>query len=553
MATKLTLPGDMTVSAFLERVRLSQPTGYASEVAIANAYHDGCGIADTERELARTFPNTHDAIMPVDVGVLRAVADEKARVCDGSPALELVDAKTRKPVETAPDGTVWAEVLAEGGLWSTLRRVDSRTVVARTGFVRVLWDDVDERLRLDVFDADKVFPHYDPDRPDIATAPVVLLELAPALNAKGEKERRFEAWVSVVDEAGKLVQSTKCVVNEAGDVLAGPEANPYYGPDGLQGQAPGGGDEVVRGGQYPVIPIVCLGDVTGVPWPMPLRQIVDFQRSINVQASNALHCKLTQAHGQWTATQTERQADSWTGAPAPKDPVSRLRATGQQSSGGGANLAFGPAEVVRAPYGWRLDHTAQGAQLAEIRQGLSEDLRNGCTLAGVPSRTLVPTDVVASGIAMIVEREPIERYRRERIAAFDRSIRRLGDLCRIVWNSHHEKEQRFLSVNGIRSVFVPDRLRPMVDPAAAAELATKLKATGLYPDAEVLAKVEGITVADAEARLAASAEARKRERDERMLGRVVIPPRAGAPVVDDDAGDTGDEDDAAEDDADDGG
>jgi hypothetical protein len=528
---KLFLPGDQSVPEFLTQVRASQPHGYASAVAVSNAYHDGCGVSDTIRELQRTFPNTADAIMPVDVGVLKAISDEKARVYEGDPDLDLIDARTRDEIETAADGvTQWEDVLDEADFWPTLRRSDSRTVVSRLAFVRVLWDAIDERLRLDVFDADKVFPLYNPDRPDIATAPVVMLELAPSYT-NGKPMRRFEVWTAVVDESGKVVDASITIVDETGEILREAQPNPYRGPNGLQGTEPN---------SYPVIPIVAIGDVTGVPWPWPLQQIVDFQRSINVQASNALHCKLTQSHGQWSAAQTEERADSWTGAPKPKDTKSRLLAT-REPDPTNQNLAFGPAEVLRVPYGWQLTHTAQGAQLAEIRQGLTEDLRNGCTLAGVPSRTLVPSDVQASGVALIVEREPVERYRRERVAAQTRSVERLGTYCRIVWNTHHDSAQRFLSAGGVKTRFVPDHLRPIVDPVQAADLAQKLKATGLYSDAQVLARVDGLTVEDAQAQLEATREERGAAMAARTgaVSRVFASPLAqarGTPAVESPAG-----------------
>lgn len=519
---KLILPGGRTVQGVIDEVVQTQGDAYRRAVATACAYLDGHWRADTEAWIRRVFPNTADAIEAVGLKVLLPISEEKSTEFDGSPALPLIDKASGEEVAETPSGVQWADVLDEGALWPTLGRLGTRTVPARLAFVRVLWDAVDERLRLDLFDADKVFPLYDPDRPDIATAPIVLLELAPIY--RDEKAvRRFEVWTAVRAPDGKTLTAEFCIVDETSEILSGPFPNPYTGPDGLQG---------LERASYPVIPIVGIGDVSTTPWPFPDQALIDAQRSINVEASNRLYCLLTQAHGQWVARQTVQNADAWNGAPAARDYGSIL-SSGRRAAEdtGQASLAFGPAEVVRAPYGWALDHVVQGAQLTALSEALEADLRHICVLNGVPSRTLVASAQVASGASMLVEREPLARYRRERIAAFSRTVGRLGDLCRIVWNTHHDDtSQRFLSAGGLRAKFRPDHLRPILDPTEAADLAQKLKATGLYSDAEVMSRVDGITVAEAAALLEASAGERTASAERRtgIVSRVFASPLAQA-------------------------
>lgn len=523
---KLVLPGGVTVAAHIASVRASQGSGYAPTVATACAYLDGMGRGDVESQLAKHFPNTHGSIEACTIDALRAVAEAKALVFDGNPKLGLVDAKSKADVAENASGRAWSDVITEAGAIDALRRVDVRSVVSRLAFARVLWDKIDGRLRIDVFDADKVFPCYDVDRPDLATAPFVLLELAPVIDAKGEQVRRFEAWTAEVDGDGATVGASVVVVDETGEILSDPRENPYGGPDGRPGQ-----------NKWPVIPIVAFGDLAQTPWPWPFVSVIDGQRALSVELSNALHCAILQSHGQWTATQTDQNADSWSGGARSSGGSMRTRT---QETSASVNVAFGPDVLSRAPFGWRLDHVTQGAQLAEIRAGFESRLRQFCTTNGIPAGVLVDSARNASGVALLVEREPLERYRRERIAAFDRAAHRFTTICRIVWNTHHEEPERFLSPGGVRAQVTFDRLRPLMDPIAAADLAVRLGQTGLFSDAERLAKVEGITVAEAEARLTASAEARAatQARREGLVGKVFASPLTQARgAVDDDEAD----------------
>lgn len=534
---KLVLPDGLSVKQLVERVRASQGPTYEHAVQTAVAYLNGLWRADTEAWIRRVFPNTADAIEPVGYDVLRPVSEAKALVFDGTPKLDLLRVSDSTAVTETPDGTRWATVLDEADLWATLRRLDVTTVASRLAFVRVLWDAVDARLRLDLFTADRVFPLYDPDRPDIQTAPVVMLELEGTRDAKGNPVRRFEVWTAVQDGTGATASAEVAIVDESGEILKGPERNPYRGPDGLQDQD-----------RYPVIPVMAIGDSTGVTWPYPVQSLVDAQRSVNISASNRLYCTLTQAHGQWVAQQTERNAEQWNSSGGPRDPVTRSRFR-ERPTETSTTVSFGPAEVVNVPFGFALQHVAQGAQLDALTDAMERDLRNTCTLNGVPARTLVPTAEVASGVAMLVEREPLERYRRERVASFRRNVGRLGDLCRIVWNTHHEQPQRFLADGGLVAKFVPDTSKPVLDPIARADLAIRLAQTGLYTDAERLAMVEGVSVADAQARLDANRETLAAAQAARtgLVSRVFASPLAQARAR---AAETEDDDD--EDDGEDG-
>ena len=512
----ITLPTGESFPAFVKRVRASQPMRYADRIATACAFQDGYSEAATVETLRRNFPATWDRMVPRTVGLVERVAETKALVFEGSPQLLLSNADG-EPVTETPDGTQWADVLLDGDVLATLRRGDLRSVVQRQAFVRFTWDDVEGYIRSDVFDAHAVLPLLDPDRPDVMTAPVVAFEIAGTTDKDGRPVRRYEVWTAMLgtDEAGQPTTSaTVTVVDEAGNVLSEPTPNPYRWPDGT-----------------PLIPVVRLGDTTSEPWPWPRESVLSAQLAVNVDITNRNHVTLMQGHGQWSVTQTERNADPWPGSALKSVRANRL--TDDPSDVPSVSVAMGPDEIARVPYGFSLSHTSQGANLDGLLKAEEATIREFAAFEGIPSGALLDSAREVSGVALLLEREPLHKYRRDRIAAFHRAVERALDYVVIVWDTHAASNAGRFSTpeRPAHGVFRPDRLRPLMDPSQAADLANKMRATGLYSPAEIRARVEGTTIEEAE-------EALRAVPPPPNAGALVPPLFAarGAPVLDDDDG-----------------
>lgn len=511
-------------TAWIERVRATYPPGYASLVALLLAYLDGRGGSDLAAQILAVFPVTGPKMRPLGFALVERAAEAKALVYDGSPefGLETMDGN---PVETTAAGTSFADVLEDADFLDVVKRADERTVPSRLVFVRVAWDDVARRVRLDLFDPTVVHPLYDPDRPSLKSAEGVLLDLVPV-----DGVNRHELWTAIVNEAGETVDARNLILDPKGEILSVPGEtpdNPYRGPDGI----PDG--EGAPAGRYPLLPLVAFGDLNAGPWPLPRQTLLDAQRGVNLKLTNAGHIALLSGWGQWVDEKAEGAAD-WGGS-ASKGGSEASRLGRGQSAPVSSEVVLGPDVVVSPPAGHTLKNVPIAANMADLRSDIESFLRQACVSEGIPAHELVDTAQVASGVALLMQQAPLERYREKRLPTFQRSTCDLIDLIRIVWNTHHEPQDRFVAAGGVRPVFKPDAFRIARDPLQVADVATRKKALGLHSPAEIRAEMDDSSVEEAQAAL----DLTKAERSAavpvvpRMFPSPLTQARGAAPVVED--------------------
>lgn len=513
------LPGIGTPSEWVERVRKTQPNAYATEVSTVLAYLDGQGDADTMSAIARAMPKTGPQMVPVFRPIIERVSEAKAVVFDGDPELDFVLPDGTEAETTENGETQIADVLKAAGLLETLRRVDERTVGPRLAFVRVSYDELDDRIRLDVLNPQSVFPEYDPDDPQMRTAPGALVELTKGRDAKGNEVSRFELWTARVDGEGNVEDARHLIVDEDGNVLRTPgpdESNPYRRPDGIPGEG------------LPVIPIVAFGDTEATPWPMPRQSLVDAQRTANVRATNLNHIGLVSGYGQWVSQATSERPGSWSGAPSDRGSERSRFGTDRTASPLAVEVATGPDVIIDVPTGRTLENVPIAAQIQQLVDLDTKELTALAKFEGIPASDLLNDAREVSGTALLIERAPLARYREKRLATFISQVKALLEMIRIVWNTHHEGPDRIL---GVKPRFVPDDLRPVQTTAERLSNAKSMRDLGTFTKAEQRAEATGGTVEDAEQfledhadELASSADAKAA-----MVGRI-FPPTVPSPL-----------------------
>jgi len=478
------LPGFDSIEDVIKHVQATQPQGYASRAATVFRYLDGCWQEDTRSALARVFPLSHAKMVPVGLPLIERVSETKATAFDGDPSFDLV-ADDGTEVEFAADGvTTWKSVVQDANVLDVLRRADERTVAGRLVFLRVGWDSDTSRVRIDRFDPQLVFPVYDVDQPTMASASMVVLELAPDV-WNGKPRKRYEVWTAVVSETGQTEDARAFIVDEKGEWLAdvGVDGeNPYRAPNGPDGDG------------YAVLPVVAFGDVADGPWPEPRESLVDAQRAMNVRKTNLHHVEILQAHGQWVSETTTRDADSWSGAPSPRGSEASRLGLNRNPAPGGAQIPIGPDSIVNVPFGRSLANVPIQAQIANLRASDAAETKDVAVFEGIPVGRITGDAREVSGVALQIENAPLARYRHKRLATFRRPVEEMLDLIRIVWNTHVEANRRFPPSWGR---FTADTPPAVVDPVAMLDRAERMKRTGLFTPAEVRAAATGESVEDA--------------------------------------------------------
>jgi hypothetical protein len=516
----LGLPGGLTVERWLKDATAAKGgEAYDSAIGTAALMYRGQMVADTTAALRRAFPTSWSKIHPLSLPAFQRVSVATATVFAGSPRHELVgDDGEALPADDARTKR-WDDALAGAQIQAVEQEADRQTVGVRRVFAREAWDPDRGCLRIDLFTPDKVFPRFALDSFSLDRAEGVLLEVAPV--QKGDKTvRRFEFWSAGEHPRNFWIDETNEITTPAGN------------PEGL--------NQIVDDEGSPVVPIVAFADTApgSAYWAMPDESLVSGQRAINVALSNLRHVEMMQGHGQWVAqiADASKNPDPWIGSsPVPVGASRAERRAAQESAE--TLVQFGPDKILTVPKGWALDHKAQSAPLADLRQGVVDLLSNYCALRGLPVRTLIPSAPQTSGVALVQEREPLEQIRRDRVAFLREAADRLLNVARWVFNAN--QKDNATRILGVRCRFVPDKTRPVMDEETASRLEKADLASRLTSRAHILAKREGLPLEKAIARVQEIDDAAKAAGDDVLmqaqnagLGRLLTGAKATPPPSD---------------------
>jgi hypothetical protein len=425
---KATLPGGLTVDKWIAQVEQERGADYSALVADIVAHLRGHGRADTVAQLRRVFPKTYDRMVPVVLPVLPKLVGELAHVYGGDGEKfevlgEPTIAEDGSIVETVIPG--FAEVVDRAALVPKLKEVNRLTTAIRRTYVRVTWDDKLGRIVLTIFTPDAVFPHFAADSYDLDQAAGVLLRVADA-HIDGKPVKRWEWW-SAGDKA-RGIPPDNFVIDEKGNVTrpADGVGNPFKDDAG-----------------NPVVPLVSFGDADTDAgyWLKPREDWLEQQRSVNVDTTSARHIARVTGFGVWTAQAASvNGAEDWPG-----------------------ENTLSPDEILPVPKGWTLENVAAQADLKGLDESAQSFIRTITSLNNLPPGSVLSEGrQVPSGVALQIERAPLDETRATQVDNYRESTTRLLDLIRYVWNDGHAASEQFRGT----SRWTPGAVKPPEDPEA---------------------------------------------------------------------------------------
>lgn len=490
------LPGGMTVEAWQKHVEAERGAGYANAVALNLAYYRGQAASDVRAEVLRTFPSSGERMTPVQLPLLRKLVDEQAHVYGG---------KGEKFEIVGDDGAVidspaFAMMLERAEVARKLRRVvNTTTRLVRRTFVRVTWDDVDKRVRLTVFTPDVAWVRFQPDSWSLDAAHGALFALAPVI-VDGKPVKRWEFW-----SAGETPENF--IVDERGEVYGGESKgkNPYTADDGAS-----------------IVPVVAFGDEDEDAgyWMPPREDWLSTQKSVNANETSRLHLARITGYGVWVAQSQSPNADPWP-----------------------AEMGLSADEVFKAPNGWTLDNKFAQSDLSGLAAADDRHLRTITSLNNLPpGSVLAENRAVPSGVALAIERAPLDEVRESQVELYRAATNRLLDVMRIVHNAHADEQ-----IPAGRGRWTPGSVRPPVDPEAQNRDDEAQIRMGIASPVTVVMRRDGVGEAEAEAWVA---KVRKHNRPTATLSSLGARLVAGSPLAqareqvaaDDDMDDEADDD-----------
>lgn len=489
------IPGvGLTPTEWVARVRAEQPVGYADATRQALAMLRGYVRALVENALAANFPNTWTTMQAVAVNVFARIVREQARVYAGDPCLSLV-----RRGDVAPDEQESALAARVAGFVSVRKMVEANrtTRAARRGFVRVTWSAERREPVLTIFAPACVFPLFATDDRTRPTA--VMLEVSPTYSGT-ERVARYEVWTTGEEPQTLLVDAMGRVESVT--------PNPYR-------------DDAGRS----IVPVAGFSDddEDAGYWLPPSDSLMTSSLAADVAWTNLLHVQKLQGFGQWVANPTSENPGLWAAPGRQAGGTSRLGAS--DAGSGLPTLTMGPDVMLAAPRGWAVQHIAQTADLAQMRETITAFLGQIATMESVPAGTLLAESREASsGLALAIERLPLAELRADQAALYAAPTEWLLTLARIVWDAHQPTNATRLGAGWVGH-FEPGTLAGPPD-AAQAEQVRRDRAEadaaevrlGTSSPARILVRDLGLSLEEARAQVAAMAE-EVPERESDSLGR----------------------------------
>lgn len=433
-----------------------KPTGYAAAVSRAVAYYLGSAQTYVLASLRRSFPNTAQFMAPAPQGLYPRMIKERARAFAGDWSATL----TRNGEEVEAAGAVtWESVLDAARFGAVLVEANRLADVAGRVFVRVSWDEKRGRVILRLVTPDRVHLELDPDAVELSDASRVMVEL----QAVGES-RRFEVWT--LGDDPQVIQ-----YDERGKELSR-APNPYRAPDGLPD-----GEPVI-----PIVGLTTVGAIHGL-WPMPNEDMLSAAETADTVATSAVHSLKLNGFGQWVASNSAgTDAEQWPG-----------------------QVDRGPEAIMIAPRGWQVEHVSQDSQATPSMEFLTRYIGNATAAASLPPGSVLSEGrSQASGVSMLLERQPLDELRADMLTYLTPGVRDLMRAIVIVWNAHQPSNAtRFL---GCDVSFTSGSMTPPKTDAERADLDEVEIRIGVSSPVRVLMRDEGLTREEAIAKVHEIAE-----------------------------------------------
>lgn len=437
------LPTGDTIDEWAKAVAAERGDGYVGLVRALVAHYSGQGKADTETALRRTFPKTFGRMVPVTLPVLRKLVNERAQTFGGEgESFEWLTDDSDEADET------FAAAVEAAGLRAFLKALDRRVEFCRRAFVRVTWDDRDERVKLTLFTPDRVLPRWPAGTRDPDACTGIVFEVEPVVDDKGKAVRRWEFWspeaAVIVDDKGGI---------DGGETDG---ANPYRYDD-----------------EHPCVPVVSFAseseEVAGY-WQHPAEDWLDTQRAINTDETSRQHLAKIAGYGQPVSRRESQDAQEWP-----------------------AQIPMGPDELLEPPAGRTFENVRMEADLAGLAQASREHLNRVTSLNDLPpGSVLAESRTVPSGTALLLERAPLTEAREDRVDAYRVPLARLAEVIRVVHN-HHAAEK--IPEGALR--WTPGDVTPPPDPESRARTDETYMRIGTLSPVRVLMRDQGLSRDDA--------------------------------------------------------
>jgi hypothetical protein len=227
-----------------------------------------------------------------------------------------------------------------------------------------------------------------------------------------------------------------------------------------------------------IVPIVSFSDEDEDAgyWLSPRRDLLDTQRNINVDETSRLHLARVSGFGQWVAERQSQNADdNW-----------------------GAAVQFGADVLLKAPDGWSLNNKFAQADLAGLAETAKQHLQTVTSLNSLPPGSVLSEGrTVPSGVALAIERQPLDEERRDQVEVYRASVVRLLDVVRHVYNAHSGEP----ALVGVPR-WTPGQVRPPADPEQQNRVDEARVRLGIASPVTLLMEREGLAEDEAVERVA---------------------------------------------------
>ena len=369
----------MAFKQLLDDAKAWKPYGYDAQIALRRDYYAGEQTKHLRHHLARRYPKTHAKMQPVVVNVFQHVVDQIAAVYRAAPRRELYAGDVRSDEASKALAHLYAEAMVD----SKLRRVEQIAAACKLAFVRIGWDEYDERLELTPFWPDAVNVVLHPDYPSrIDRAYALIAQLSP-VDGLDSRDKRYEVWTRL--DAGWVRNvvagaSSFDLREQTGELHERLPwvAIPYEAPDGCLFALPPGDD-------------------------------VATQDAVNSMYTSLNYTIEMQAFTQLT----------FSGAQPPAD------------------LVAGPGTCLIAGDGGTFGTIAYSPQIDAVKNAAEDLVGRLLVLRGVSPSSASVNPTYQSGVSLKVQNAPMLEARTARTSVYrDMEQRHLWPVCRDVHNAH---------------------------------------------------------------------------------------------------------------------
>lgn len=341
-----------SLKQLLDDAKKWKPLGYDAEVAKRRDYYSGHQLKHALSELRRRYPNTHTKMTPYTAPIFKHLVEQQSSIYRAAPRREWT-ADTQQLNEMYSDSSVNA------ALW----KAEQISAAARLAFIRVGWDDIDERAELTPYWPDQVFVACDPDRPTKLEAAYVLIAIIASEDGVNEQpgtRQRYESWIRRDNGWARsiIVGDGSTWTNEVEEEV------------------------------FPILPWVAVPfeGFSGELYQMPPADDIAVNQAVDSLYSSLLYTIAMQSHTQLTYS-----------GPAPEH-----------------DLVGGPGTVWNAGEGGVFDSIAYTPQIAAVNTVADDIVKRLLTLRGVSPAAATADPAYMAAVAIKVLNQPMMERREAR-------------------------------------------------------------------------------------------------------------------------------------------